>query len=80
MGFPCRSIPNSPLVLDARLSTVLAPWVSAILHAARRKRRWPERTACSLCGHNIMWTEIARLRDRRYGGPAVIRGGAQILI
>ena len=27
-----------------------------------------------------MWTEIARLRDRRYGGPAVIRGGAQILI
>jgi hypothetical protein len=27
-----------------------------------------------------MWTEIACLRDRRYGGPAVIRGGAQILI
>lgn len=80
MGFPCRSIPNTRLALAARLSTVLAPWVSAILHAASRKRGWLDMGACCLCGDRIVRTEIASLANGCDSGRPMVHGCAQILV
>ena len=81
MGFPCRSIPNTRLALAARLSTVLAPWVSAILHAASRKRGWLDMGPPAACAATTLCElKSPALPTAAIAGRAMVHGCAQIFV